>query len=40
MQNNIKQLEENCDELTREVERLEQEIDDVIRRDEEERARE
>jgi uncharacterized protein Yka (UPF0111/DUF47 family) len=23
MQNNIKQLEENCDELTRDVERLE-----------------
>ena len=40
MQNNIKQLEENCDELGRDVERLEQEIDDIIRRDEEERARE
>lgn len=37
MQNTIKQLDETCDELSREVERLEQEIDDVIRRDEEER---
>jgi dynein light intermediate chain len=40
MQTTIKQLDETCDELTREVERLEQEIDDVIRRDEEERQRE
>ena len=40
MQTNIKQLDETCEELTREVERLEQEIDDVIRRDEEERQRE
>lgn len=37
MQTTIKQLDETCDELSREVERLEQEIDDVIRRDEEER---
>eukprot|EP00347_Sterkiella_histriomuscorum_P012876 403366881 len=40
MQTTIKQLDETCDELSREVERLEQEIDDVIRRDEEERQRE
>jgi phage host-nuclease inhibitor protein Gam len=40
MQTNIKQLDDTCDELNREVERLEQEIDDIIRRDEEERQRE
>ena len=39
MQTNIKQLDETCDEFSREVDRLEQEIDDVIRRDEEERMR-
>ena len=40
MQSTIKQLDDTCDELAREVERLEQEIDDIIRRDEEERQRE
>jgi hypothetical protein len=37
MQSNIKQLEDTCDDLSREVDRLEQEIDDIIKRDEEER---
>lgn len=40
MNTTIKQLDETCEELQREVQRLEQEIDDVIRRDEEERQRE
>ena len=40
MHSTIKQLDDTCDELRREVERLEQEIDDVIKRDEEERMRE
>jgi len=40
MQTTIKQLDDTCDELTREVDRLEQEIDDVIRKDEEETQRE
>ncbi len=40
MQNTIKKLEDTCEEFTREVDRLEQEIDDVIKRDEEERQRE
>jgi hypothetical protein len=37
MQSNIKQLEDTCDDLSREVDRLEQDIDDIIKRDEEER---
>ena len=37
MQTTIKKLEDTCEELTREVDRLEQEIDDVIKRDEDER---
>lgn len=40
MQTNIKTLDETCEDLTREVERLEQAIDDLILRDEEERQRE
>jgi len=40
MQTTIKQLDETCDDLTKEVDRLELEIDDVIKRDEEERQRE
>ena len=40
MHSNIKTLEENCEELTRTVERLENEIDEMIKRDEEERQRE
>ena len=40
MHANIKTLEENCDELTRTVEKLENEIDEMIKRDEEERQRE
>lgn len=40
MNSTIKQLEDTCDELTREVERLEQEIDDTIKKDEDERMRE
>ena len=40
MHSNIKQLEETCDELAREVEKLEQDIDDIIKRDEDERQRE
>ena len=40
MQSTIKQLEETCDELSREVEKLEQDIDDIIKKDEEERQRE
>jgi dynein light intermediate chain len=40
MHSSIKQLEDTCDELAREVDKLETDIDDVIRRDEEERQRE
>lgn len=40
MQSTIKQLEDTCDDLFKEVDRLEQEIDDIIKRDEEERLRE
>ena len=40
MQSTIKQLDDTCEELAREVDRLEQEIDDIIKRDEEERQRE
>ena len=39
MQTNIKTLEENCEELARTVERLENEIDEMIKRDEEERQK-
>jgi dynein light intermediate chain len=40
MQNSIRQLEEECESLTKEVERLEVDIDETIKRDEEERQRE
>ena len=40
MQNSIRQLEEECESLTKEVERLELDIDETIKRDEEERQRE
>ena len=40
MQNQIRQLEEECESLTKEVERLEVDIDETIKRDEEERQRE
>jgi dynein light intermediate chain len=40
MQNSIRQLDEECESLTKEVERLELDIDDTIKRDEEERQRE
>ena len=40
MQTSIKQLEDTCEDLAREVDRLEQEIDDTIKRDEDERQRE
>ena len=40
MHSSIKQLEDTCEELTKEVDRLEHEIDDTIKRDEEERQRE
>lgn len=37
MQTSIKQLEDTCADLEREVDRLEQEIDEVIKRDEDDR---
>ena len=40
MQTTIKQLEDTCEELHTENKRLEQEIEDMIRRDEDERQRE
>ena len=40
MQNSIRQLDEECESLTKEVERLEVDIDETIKRDEEERQRE
>ena len=40
MQNSIRQLEEECESLTKEVERLEVDIDETIKHDEEERQRE
>ena len=40
MATNIKQLEETCEELQREVERLDQEIEDIIKKDEEDQQRE
>ena len=40
MQTTIKQFEDACEELHTENKRLEQEIEDLIRRDEEERLRE
>ena len=40
MQNSIRQLEEECESLTKEVERLDVDIDETIKRDEEERLRE
>jgi len=40
MQTTIKQFEDACEELAAENKRLEQEIEDMIRRDEEERLRE
>ena len=40
MQTNITQLRQACDELESEVSRLDQEIIDVVKKDEEDRARE
>jgi dynein light intermediate chain len=40
MQSNIKHLEDTCDELNHEVDRLHQEIDDIVKRDKEDCQRE
>ena len=40
MQTNITQLRQACDELESEVTRLDQEIIDIVKKDEEDRARE
>ncbi len=39
MEQEIQKLQDACDEKQKEVERLDQEIEDIIRKDEEERQR-